>query len=387
MRAGERACACPECGVICQGQFDGCPDVWSRGPRPVALTVSPAVEAPRVRALAAGLGGPEPAFTASPAPAATTNGNGSGYASAPPPPPPPPPPPTPRSSGDGQGAGSRTEVLRWFEDAFDELRNELHAMASTVARQQAMLAELVDAREAELRVVMVAESLPELAGEAAAKALADQSDSLADVVADALDDLRATMRAADLSSTAVMDGMRELLRRVELTAEANTDDARLEGAAHLQALKASVGRQLRPVTAAVTEIAAHIAAAEELHVARDRALKASITRQVRPLAAAVEAAVEHSDRQFGEVLARLDALTATSAATAATPKAKPKSKAKAAPAPAAAKAPRTRAKAASPCTRTQARPRVRGRAPAPAPLLNRRRPAARTRGSGPRAGA
>ena len=54
MRAGERACACPECGVICQGQFDGCPGVWARGPRPVALTVAPAIEAPRVRALPAG---------------------------------------------------------------------------------------------------------------------------------------------------------------------------------------------------------------------------------------------------------------------------------------------------------------------------------------------
>src|SRR5919107_54452 len=101
MRAGERACACPECGVICQGQFDGCPGVWARGPRPVALTVAPAIEAPRVRALTAG---PEPARATVNGPtvaAATSNGNGNangasnangGYAGPPPSPQPRPPP-------------------------------------------------------------------------------------------------------------------------------------------------------------------------------------------------------------------------------------------------------------------------------------------------------
>jgi hypothetical protein len=273
--------------------------------------------------------------------------------------------------GHDQSAGSRTEVLRWFEDAFDELRNELHAMASTVARQQAMLAELLDAREAELRVVMVAESLPELAGEAAAKALADQSDGLADQVADTLDEVRSAMRSTDESSLAVMDGMRELLRRVELTAEINTEDARLEGAARLEALKASVGRQLRPVTAAVTEIADYVAAAEERETARNRALKASITRQLQPLAATVEAAVAQSDQQLKEIRARLDALGAPKVrATKSKPKAKP----------APAKATRTRAKPAP-------EPEPDDDPVSPAPLLNRRRPAARPRGSGPLAGA
>ena len=397
MRAGERACACPECGVICQGQFDGCPDVWARGPRPIALTIAPAggapasgapiprapasgtpaIEAPRMRALAAGLGGPEPAVAAPPPVAAPTNGNGngngnsSGYS-------PPPPPPPPRAQGDDHVAASRTEVLRWFEDAFDELRNELHAMASTVARQQAMLAELLDAREAELRVVMVAESLPELAGEAAAKAVADQADGLADVVGDSLDDFRAAVRAADLSSVAVMDGMRELLRRVEVTAEINAEDARVEGAARLEALKASVGRQLRPVTAAMTEIADYVAAAEEREAVRNRALKASITRQLQPLAAAVEAAVQHSDEQMSEIRARLDAMGAPKvrATRATTPKAKPAATAKKA-------APRRRAEPPAPAPELEPEPEV---AP-PAPILNRRRPATRPRGSGPLAGA
>ena len=380
MRAGERACACPECGVICQGQFDGCPGVWARGPRPVALTVAPAIEAPRVRALPAG---PEPGRASVNAPtagAASSNGNGNaggsgGYAG----PPPPPPRAEPAQSG-----GSRTEILHWFESAFDELRNELHALASTVTRQQAMLAELLDSREAELRVVMVAESLPELVGDAAAKALTDQSDGLADVVADSLDDFRASMAAADLSSVAVMDGMRELLRRVEVTAEINAEEARYEGAARLEALKGSFGRQLKPVTAAITEIADYIAETEQREAARTRALKASVTRQLQPLAAAVEAAMDRSDQQLAEIRARLDAMGAPKVAAA---KRTPARKAKAAPAtraPAKAKAKAAPRKPAAPEEQVFDYEQE----PAPPPvLLNRRRPGARPRGSGPLAGA
>lgn len=384
MRAGERACACPECGVICQGQFDGCPGVWARGPRPVALTVAPAIEAPRVRALPAG---PEPgrasvnAPTAATSNAATSNGNtngtgNGGYAG---------PPPSPPRSESTQGGGSRTEILQWFEDAFDELRNELHALASTVTRQQAMLAELLDSREAELRVVMVAESLPELVGDAAAKALTDQSDGLAEVVADSLDDFRASMAAADLSSVAVMDGMRELLRRVEVTAEINAEEARYEGAARLEALKGSFGRQLKPVTAAITEIADYIAETEERETARTRALKASVTRQLQPLAAAVEAAMGRSDQQLAEISARLDALGAPKVRAA---KKAPAAAPRAAKTPAKRAAPKARAKAApQPEPEEQVFDYEQEPAPAPAPLLNRRRPAARPRGSGPLAGA
>src|SRR5215218_8703173 len=138
MRAGERACACPECGVVCQGQFDGCPDVWARGPRPITFTLGAAIAAPRVRALTAGPPGtrntPPPP---SPAPNRGTNGatngatNGSAGYSAPPPPRPP--------QARGQAVESRIEALPWVEYAFDELRNELHAVVTTETRQQAML--------------------------------------------------------------------------------------------------------------------------------------------------------------------------------------------------------------------------------------------------------
>jgi hypothetical protein len=320
MRAGERACACPECGVVCQGLFDGCPDVWARGPRPIHLTNVAALGGNGARPARALNAGPEPVRASrsaqqqsSPPPAPPR--------SQPPPPPPPPngfrasaqaaPPPPAAAIGApaaAEGSASRTEVLRWFEDAFDELRNELHAVVSTVTRQQAMLAELLDSREAELRVVLVAESLPELAGEAAAKALADESGGLADVVCGYLEDFRMAVQASEESSAAVMDGMRELLQRVELTAEVNTEEARLEGAARLDALKASVARQLRPIAADLAVLAAEVDAVQEREAARTRALKASMTKQLQPLAARIDAAVERSDQQMAEIRERLDGL-------------------------------------------------------------------------------
>jgi hypothetical protein len=312
MRAGERACACPECGVVCQGLFDGCPDVWARGPRPVALINVAALggNGVTVRALNAGA-------TQAPRRAQAGPTIDAGQAGSPPPPPPPPPgPPTngfyttspPPPPPLRPPSEARTEVLQWFEDAFDELRNELHAVVSTVTRQQAMLAELLDSREAELRVVLVAESLPELAGEAAAKALAGESGGLADMVAGYLEDFRTAVEAQERSNASVMDHMRELLQRIEATAEWQSEDARVEGDARLDALKASVARQLRPVAADVAALAAEVEAVQEREAARTRALKASLTKQLQPLAAKVDAAVGRSDQQLAEIRARLDAL-------------------------------------------------------------------------------
>jgi hypothetical protein len=318
MRAGERACACPECGVVCQGLFDGCPDVWARGPRPVALTNVAALGGNGVTVRALNAGTPQAPPGAQPGP--TINAGQAGPpppASAPPPPPPPPtngfytsapPPPPLRQSGE-----ARTEVLQWFEDAFDELRNELHAVVSTVTRQQAMLAELLDSREAELRVVLVAESLPELAGEAAAKALANESGGLADMVAGYLDDFRTAVDAQERSNASVMDHMRELLQRIEATAEWQAEDARTEGDDRLEALKASVARQLRPVAADVAALAAEVEAVQEREAARTRALKASLTKQLQPLAAKLDAAVDRSDHQLAEIRTRLDAMAGESA--------------------------------------------------------------------------
>ena len=326
MQAGEQACACPACGVVCDGLFDGCPDVWERGPRPVAF-VTAALPASRPRALNAGpfaeAASPPPPLPPPPTPPPVQQSplaNGFSGGPVPPPQPPPrsmPPPPPLSPPPAAAGAGPRSDVLRWFEDAFNELRNELHAVAATLTRQQAMLAELLDTREAELRVVMVAESLPELAGEAAAKALADQTGGLADIVEDRLEEFRLGAEASDLATVATMDAMRELLQRIEMAAQVDAEAANYAGAVRLEALKASVARQLKPVTAAVAEVAAHVEDTQEREAARSRALRASVTKQLQPLAAALETAVERSDRQMAEIRARLDALAGPAAGAAA----------------------------------------------------------------------
>jgi hypothetical protein len=32
MVAGDQRCTCPECGVVCEGRFRACPEVWAKGP-------------------------------------------------------------------------------------------------------------------------------------------------------------------------------------------------------------------------------------------------------------------------------------------------------------------------------------------------------------------
>jgi hypothetical protein len=37
MTAHSSSCVCDTCGYVCTGRFDGCQDVWARGPTPVSI--------------------------------------------------------------------------------------------------------------------------------------------------------------------------------------------------------------------------------------------------------------------------------------------------------------------------------------------------------------
>ena len=37
MRAADQRCVCPGCGAVCRGRFQGCAEVWKRGPQAVNL--------------------------------------------------------------------------------------------------------------------------------------------------------------------------------------------------------------------------------------------------------------------------------------------------------------------------------------------------------------
>src|SRR3954451_20775619 len=122
MRAGESACSCPQCGVVCQGRFAGCAEVWARGPREVHVVSPPAALARR---------------TPTPARVSRAPGQSSGTEQA--------------SAGAEQ---ARTEVLAWLQAAFDGLRDELSVLAGGLARQQAVLSDLSDNRDTEVATAL-----------------------------------------------------------------------------------------------------------------------------------------------------------------------------------------------------------------------------------------
>src|SRR2546421_7489817 len=124
MRAGESACSCPQCGVVCRGRFAGCAEVWARGPREVHVVSPPAALARRT-----------------PTPVRVTR--------------------TPAEQAAG-AEQARTEVLAWLQAAFDGLRDELSVLAGGLARQQSVLSDLSENRDSE-----VATALAEVRGWAA----------------------------------------------------------------------------------------------------------------------------------------------------------------------------------------------------------------------------
>src|SRR3954462_11093505 len=124
MRAGESACSCPQCGVVCRGRFAGCAEVWARGPAEVHVVAPPAALARRPPTPARVTRAPEP------------------------------------SAGAEQ---ARTEVLAWLQAAFDGLRDELSVLAGGLARQQAVLSDLSDNRDSEVSTALA--EVREWAGE------------------------------------------------------------------------------------------------------------------------------------------------------------------------------------------------------------------------------
>src|SRR5947208_8174478 len=192
MRAGESACSCPQCGVVCRGRFAGCAEVWARGPREVHVVSPPAALVRRT-----------------PTPVRVTRT------------------PAQQSSGAGQPSGAdqaRTEVLGWLQAAFDGLRDELSVLAGGLARQQSVLSDLSENRDSE-----VATALAEVRGWAAElrnetlrlqgfeRAVADQLRAdVSSTISEGVDRMVNTQE----STTARQDEVRDALAEVEQRASA-----------------------------------------------------------------------------------------------------------------------------------------------------------------------
>src|SRR3954452_2770039 len=138
MKAGASACTCSVCETTCGGRFAGCPEVFAR-----AVVVS----GPSVRRMAASSETPE---TPQPAPS--------------------PPPGAPAAAAQvpavpQQGAflsrENGTRILHWMRAEFDGIRSQLQAVASGLAHQQALYADMAGNRGGELN-----SALAELEGSA-----------------------------------------------------------------------------------------------------------------------------------------------------------------------------------------------------------------------------
>ncbi|MGH9189632.1 MAG: hypothetical protein ACRD0Q_06325 [Acidimicrobiales bacterium] len=190
-----------------------------------------------------------------------------------PPPPPPRPPAAPRAptlatsraAPVDDPANARVQLFRWFESEFGVLRQELQTLVGTVTQQQAMVAELADDRQAQRRLSVLAETLPDAVDEAVRAAVSDNVGEIADGTDAAMQHLRESIERTD-------SWMEEQRRENELfdsslgelrasmgdleAAVAEQRDELQHGLARLNGLKSSLTKQLRPIVDSLPEIVA-----------------------------------------------------------------------------------------------------------------------------------
>ena len=268
MRAGESACSCPQCGVVCRGRFAGCAEVWARGPREVHVVSPPAALARRT-----------------PTPVRVTRTPAEQLAQ--------------QSSGAEQ---ARTEVLAWLQAAFDGLRDELSVLAGGLARQQAVLSDLSDNRDSE-----VATALEEVRGWAAElrnetlrlqgfeRAVADQL--RADVSATIEQGVDRMASTQDVASKQQED-VRQALAEVDQRANALREETE-----KLQEFGQNLAEQLRAeVAKTVQDGMASLVAVAEAHAEAPPALEEPAADPNANLAAELREETDKLQR-FGETLA------------------------------------------------------------------------------------
>lgn len=156
MKAGASACSCGMCDTVCAGKFSGCPEVFAR-------SVSVAAPAP----------GPNSRMTSPTAPSGKngpmTNGGpvsdshrgNEGRALATPSSAAAASPPQARSDGGMLSRENGARVLHWMRAEFDGVKSQLHAMASSLAHQQAVVADMAANRTGDMN-----SALAELEGSA-----------------------------------------------------------------------------------------------------------------------------------------------------------------------------------------------------------------------------
>jgi hypothetical protein len=290
MTAGSDSCHCEQCGVVCEGRFEACPSVWAQGPQVVLVGPAPEDLFPGPSLLSIGTNGHD-------RPASAANGQPPAAAEAtvaPPPtttptpaaPPLPaegpaasdyPSPPDPAPAADGTGA----EAFRWFQNAFDALRQEVQGLRGALSQEQALVATLLESRAADEGPDP--EALRILVDTAARKAVRRQ--------------------AADLKTDVggIVDGLRRDLDAVKLAQEQSVAD--------LQASVAAVAEALAGASAALP------AEINRRDSANRKAFRATLNEEMRPLIEVVAESVAQSDFELQALDRKIDKLQGWLSAT------------------------------------------------------------------------
>ncbi|MEA2704096.1 MAG: hypothetical protein QOD63_2041 [Actinomycetota bacterium] len=287
MRAGSGSCRCDQCGIVCNGRFDACPEVWARGPHPAALASPPARRPPAVPAPLA----PAPAAPAATAPAHQVPAGGREGANG--------RLPSPPNAGNGHGPAapddSRAEVLRWFQSAFGELRQEVQALRQALCEEQDRVAALVESRDGSLGTDP--EALRALVSGAIRKAMSRQAA-----------ELEASVAASVVASVA---GLR---RDLEASVASSVDGLRRD----LEAMKVSQERQSVALQQAIQTASGDWPSELSRHDAANRkAFQATLDRRLKPLVEVVTKSAVQSDRELEAVETKLEGLSHSGASVSA----------------------------------------------------------------------
>ncbi len=189
MAAGEAACECPRCGIVCEGQFKGCATVWAAGPRAVVL-VRPEARADE-QVLAPASASSDLARSVQTAWPLTDAQEGIWLKVS-------PPPadeqvgtvaeqvqtvvevPAAEAAPVGPATkGARGQIFEWLQDSFEGLNSQLRVLSDNLSRQQQALAEMSDSHAAAGRLSELADALPERIGAAVQEAVTAGRRSLA----------------------------------------------------------------------------------------------------------------------------------------------------------------------------------------------------------------
>ncbi len=272
MRAGSDSCTCDVCGVVCQGRFDGCGEVWARGPHPVLLkTPAPPaddlVPAPiRLRSVP---NTPEPA------------------------------------AGDEAGDEAADDIATAV--AIEALRDEIVELRRALAREQSLAADPVSASK--VGAGPDTDSIRATIDAAVRTAMRKESVALGDAVAALLEGVRRDMVAMRQTYDEGLTAMKELVAEVGV-ARADLPVAlakRFDGLQDANDENVAVLRELvADVAAATSALSTELG---RLDAGNRKAFRAALAEDMRPIIEVVAESVAQADVRLTALDEKVDELT------------------------------------------------------------------------------